>query len=94
MFSKVRKTRSDCTVGMYEKKHNLPTGTIRNKDGRKAHKGKTLATLRKENGRGATTYRSIGVAPSSLSSFSGKYTHTAPSGSPSLSSGISIGPHS
>lgn len=92
MFSKVRKTRSDCTVGTYE--HNLPTGTIRNKDGRKARKGKTLATLRKENRRGTTTYRSIGVASSSLSSFSGKSTHTAPSGSPSLSSGISIGPHS
>ena len=41
MFGKVRKTRSDCTVGTYEKKHDLPTGTIRNKDGRKARKDKT-----------------------------------------------------
>lgn len=40
MFSKVRKTRSDCTVDTYEKKHDLPTGTIRNKDGRKARKDK------------------------------------------------------
>ena len=48
MFSKVRKTRSDCTV---EKKHDLPTGTIRNKDGRKARKDKKLATLRKETGK-------------------------------------------
>ena len=48
MFGKVRKTRSDCTVGTYEKKHDLPTGTIRNKDGRK---DKTLAMLRKENGK-------------------------------------------
>ena len=47
MFSKVRKTRSDCTVDTYEKKHDLPTGTIRNKDGRKARKDKKLATLRK-----------------------------------------------
>lgn len=51
MFGKVRKTRSDCTVDTYEKKHDLPTGTIRNKDGRKARKDKTLATLRKENGK-------------------------------------------
>ena len=51
MFGKVRKTRSACTVGPYEKKHVLPTGTIRNKDGRKARKDKTLATLRKENGK-------------------------------------------
>lgn len=51
MFSKVRKTRSDCTVDTYEKKHDLPTGTIRNTDGRKARKDKKLATLRKETGR-------------------------------------------
>lgn len=51
MFSKVRKTRSDCTVDTYEKKHDLPTGTIRNKDGRKARKDKKLATLRKETGK-------------------------------------------
>ena len=30
----MRKTRSDCTVGTFEKKHGLPPGTIRNKDGR------------------------------------------------------------
>lgn len=47
MFGKVRKTRSDCTVGTYEKKHDLPTGTLRNSDGRKARKDKTL---RKETG--------------------------------------------
>ncbi len=50
MFGKVRKTRSDCTVGTYEKKHDLPTGTLRNSDGRKARKDKTLKTLRKETG--------------------------------------------
>ena len=51
MFGKVRKTRSDCTVGTDENNHYLPTVTIRNKDGRKARKDKTLATLRKENGK-------------------------------------------
>lgn len=29
---KMRKTRSDCRVGTFEKKHGLPPGTIRNKD--------------------------------------------------------------
>lgn len=27
----MRRTRSDCTVGTFEKKHGLPPGTIRNK---------------------------------------------------------------
>lgn len=27
----IRKTRSDCTVGTFEKKHGLPPGTIRKK---------------------------------------------------------------
>lgn len=30
----MRKTRSDCTVGAFEKKHGLPAGTIRNENGR------------------------------------------------------------
>ena len=30
----MRKTRSDCTVGAFEKKHGLPAGTIRNPNGR------------------------------------------------------------
>lgn len=29
----MRRTRSDCTVGTFEKKHGLPPGTIRNKNG-------------------------------------------------------------
>lgn len=29
----MRKTRSDCRVGTFEKKNGLPPGTIRNKDG-------------------------------------------------------------
>ena len=47
MFGKVRKTRSDCTVGTYEKKHDLPTGTIRNKDGRKELKVQLNESQRK-----------------------------------------------
>lgn len=48
MFGRVRKTRSDCTVGTYEKKHGMPRGTIRNPDGKKARKDKTLKSLRKD----------------------------------------------
>ncbi|PAU67756.1 hypothetical protein B1526_0993 [Bifidobacterium criceti] len=43
-----RKIRSDCRVGMLEKMLGLPTGTIRNKDGRKTRSDKKLGTLRKE----------------------------------------------
>ena len=50
MFGKVRKTRSDCTVGTYEKKHGMPKGTIRLPNGRKARKDKTLGALRKQSG--------------------------------------------
>lgn len=44
-----RKTRSDCTVGTFEKKHGLPPGTIRNKDGRDTRSDKKIGTIRKEN---------------------------------------------
>lgn len=50
MFGKVKKKRSDCTVSTYEKKHDLPTGTLRNSDERKARKDKTLKSLRRETG--------------------------------------------
>lgn len=43
-----RKTRSDCTVGAFEKKHGLPAGTIRNKDGRDTRSDKLIGTIRKE----------------------------------------------
>ena len=52
MFSKVRKTRSDCTVDTYEKKHDLPTGTIRNTDGRKARKDKKACDTPQRNREG------------------------------------------
>lgn len=43
-----RKTRSDCTVGAFEKKHGLPPGTFRNKDGRDTRSDKLIGTIRKE----------------------------------------------
>ena len=44
----MRRTRSDCTVGTFEKKHGLPPGTIRNKDGRDTRSDKWIGTIRKE----------------------------------------------
>lgn len=44
-----RKTRSDCTVGAFEKKYDLPAGTIRNKNGRDTRSDKLIGTIRKEN---------------------------------------------
>jgi len=43
-----RKTRSDCKVGNFEKKHGLPPGTIRNPDGRDTRSDKKIGTIRKE----------------------------------------------
>lgn len=43
-----RKTRSDCTVGSFEKKYGLPKGTIRNDDGRDTRSDKLIGTIRKE----------------------------------------------
>ena len=43
-----RQTRSDCTVGTFEKKNSLPPGTIRNKDGRDTRSDKTIGTIRRE----------------------------------------------
>ena len=45
----MRKTRSDCTVGNFEKQHGLPPGTIRNRDGRHTRSDKKIGTIRKEN---------------------------------------------
>ena len=50
----MRRTRSDCTVGSFEKKYGVPPGTIRNKDGRDTRSDKKIGTIRKErskNGR-------------------------------------------
>ena len=43
-----RRTRSDCTVGSFEKTRGLPPGTIRNKDGRDTRSDKKIGTIRKE----------------------------------------------
>ena len=43
-----RADRSDQTVGGHEKKHRLPSGTIRNPDGRDTRSDKKLGTIRKE----------------------------------------------
>jgi hypothetical protein len=43
-----RRTRSDCTVGTFEKKNGLPPGTIRNPDGRDTRSDKKIGTIRKE----------------------------------------------
>ena len=51
-MKKTRKPRGDCTVGSFEKKHGLPAGTIRNKDGRDTRSDKKIETIRKELERG------------------------------------------
>ncbi|EFV02765.1 hypothetical protein HMP0721_0239 [Pseudoramibacter alactolyticus ATCC 23263] len=51
-MKKTRKTRGDCTVGSFEKKHGLSAGTIRNKDGRDTRSDKKIETIRKELERG------------------------------------------
>ncbi len=47
----VRKTRSDCRVGTFEKTRGLPPGTIRNPNGRDTRSDKKIGTIRKENER-------------------------------------------
>ena len=43
-----RKTRSDCTVGTFEKKNGFAPGTIRNPNGRDTRSDKLIGKLRKE----------------------------------------------
>lgn len=44
----IKKTRSDCTVGKFEKNHGLPPGTVRNPNGRDTRSDKLIGTIRKE----------------------------------------------
>lgn len=44
----VRKTRSDSTVGSFEKSRGLPPGTVRNPDGRDTRSDKKIGTIREE----------------------------------------------
>ena len=43
----IRKTRSDCRVGTFEKTRGLPAGSVRNPDGRDARSDKKIGNLRK-----------------------------------------------
>lgn len=45
----VRKTRSDSTVGSFEKSRGLPPGTVRNPDGRDTRSDKKIGTIREEH---------------------------------------------
>lgn len=46
--AQMKKVRSDCTVGTFEKTRGLPPGTIRNIDGRDTRSDKKIGTIRKE----------------------------------------------
>ena len=46
------KVRSDCRVGTFEQKNDLPKGTIRNQDGRDTRSDKKIGTIRKEAQKG------------------------------------------
>lgn len=48
----IRKTRSDCRVGTFEKTRGLPAGSVRNPNGRDARSDKKIGTLRKDFGKG------------------------------------------
>jgi hypothetical protein len=45
---KERKPRSDMKVGTFEKKNDLPPGTVRNEDGRDTRSDKLIGTIREE----------------------------------------------
>ena len=45
----IRKVRSDCRVGTFEKTRGLPPGTIRNSNGRDTRSDKKIGTIRKES---------------------------------------------
>lgn len=44
----IKKARSDCRVGTFERTRGLPPGSIRNPNGRDARSDKKIGTLRKE----------------------------------------------
>ncbi len=54
-----RQTRSDCTVGAFEKKYGLPPGTIRNKDGRDTRSDKKIGTIRREGEKKAESGKAL-----------------------------------
>lgn len=44
----MRKVRSDCKVGTFEKKRGLPAGSIRHTNGRDVRSDMKIGTLRKQ----------------------------------------------
>ena len=50
-----RKTRSDCTIGTFEKKEGFAPGTMRNPDGRDTRSDKLIGTVRKESQKSTST---------------------------------------
>ncbi len=54
-----RQTRSDCTVGTFEKKNGLPEGTLRHKDGRKMRSDKTIGDIRREGEKKAKSGKAL-----------------------------------
>ena len=48
----VRKVRSDCTVGTFEKIRGLPPGTVQNPNGRDTRSDKRIGTIRREASKG------------------------------------------
>ena len=47
-MAKKRKVRSDKRVGSLEKDLGLPSGTVRNEDGRKTRSDKKVGTIRRQ----------------------------------------------
>lgn len=47
-MAKQRKTRKDCTVGNFLKKHGLPEGSIRHPNGRPVRKDALIGNLDKK----------------------------------------------
>lgn len=54
-----RQTRSDCTVGTFEKKNGLPEGTLRYKDGRKMRSDKTIDSVRRDDKKKAESGKAL-----------------------------------
>lgn len=44
----IRKVRSDCRVGTFEKTRGIPAGSIRNPNGRDARSDKKISSLRRD----------------------------------------------
>lgn len=45
----IRQVRSDCTVGSFEKSRGLPSGSVRNQNGRDTRGDAKIGTIRKRD---------------------------------------------